>query len=139
MTTPEQEEELITGINVTPLVDITLVLLIIFMVTAVYIVAPAIKVNLPRAATAESTPVTTVALVLDIHRTLYLNGKPTTEEVVRSILTSLVAEKTEVQAMISADKDVTHGEVIHLMDLVRQVGVSKFAVNVESTRVHSAR
>lgn len=125
---------MITGINVTPLVDITLVLLIIFMVTAVYIVAPAIKIKLPKAATAEATPVTTIALVLDIDRVLYLNGTPTTEEDVRRIIGDLVREKKEVQAMIGADKNVTHGEVIHLMDLVRQLGIVKFAVNVESPR-----
>ena len=48
------DDEMITGINVTPLVDITLVLLIVFMMTASYIVSPAIKVELPKAATAES-------------------------------------------------------------------------------------
>ncbi|MBI2060072.1 MAG: biopolymer transporter ExbD [Nitrospirae bacterium] len=138
MTAPEKEDDLITGINVTPLVDITLVLLIIFMVTAVYIVAPAIKVKLPKAATAESTPITSVALVLDINRVLYFNGTPTNEEDVRKILGDLVREKTDVQAMISADKDVTHGEVIHLMDLVRQLGITKFAVNVEGPRVAPA-
>lgn len=125
---------MITGINVTPLVDITLVLLIIFMVTAVYIVAPAIKIKLPKAATAEATPVTTIALVLDIERVLYLNGTPTSEDDVRRIIGNLVREKKEVQAMIGADKNVTHGEVIHLMDLVRQLGIVKFAVNVESPR-----
>lgn len=136
MQAPEENSELITGINVTPLVDVALVLLIIFMVTAVYIVAPAIKVKLPKAATAEATPVTTVALVLDINRVLYFNGKPSTEEEVRQILTEIVRQKTDVQAMIGADKNVTHGEVIHLMDLVRQLGITKFAVNVESARAH---
>src|SRR5690348_1978980 len=65
----------IADINVTPLVDITLVLLIIFMVTATYIVSPSIKVDLPKAASGSEQPKTTLALTLMKDGAVYLNGE----------------------------------------------------------------
>ena len=73
------EEEMISGINVTPLVDITLVLLIIFMVTATYIVAPSIKVNLPDAVTAENVEPTSLGISVLTDGSLLLDGQPVTE------------------------------------------------------------
>ena len=122
---------MITGINITPLVDITLVLLIIFMVTATFIVTPSIKVDLPKAATGDNTPSSPLALVLDKSGTLYLNGKPTDEEAVKAFIRSQLASNKQVQAVISADKSVSHGAVIHLIDIVKTEGVTKFAINVE--------
>jgi biopolymer transport protein ExbD len=71
-------DDAITGINVTPLVDITLVLLIIFMVTATYIVKETIEVDLPRAAQGGETVGQTLAFVIDKAGTLYLDGQPVT-------------------------------------------------------------
>src|SRR5262252_222181 len=73
----EPEDESINGINVTPLVDITLVLLIIFMVTATYIVKQTIEVELPRAAHGGETVAKTFALVVTKEGKAYLNGAPT--------------------------------------------------------------
>ena len=128
---PQQDDDMITGINITPLVDITLVLLIIFMVTATFIVSPSIKVDLPKAATGDATPVSNLALVLDRDGALYLNGKSVSEDDVRSFIKAELVEKKLVQAIISADKSVAHGAVIHLIDLVKTEGVTKFAINVE--------
>jgi biopolymer transport protein ExbD len=80
----EDEEDAITSINVTPLVDIVLVLLIIFMMTASYIVAPAIKVELPKAATAESVVQSMLALVITKEGDLFLNNSKATEDELRS-------------------------------------------------------
>src|SRR5690349_2535206 len=77
---------MIVDINVTPLVDITLVLLIIFMVTASYIVQPALRVELPHAATGEDTVKTTLALELEKDGTLSLNGNKTTEDEVKAFI-----------------------------------------------------
>ena len=69
----------ITGINITPLVDIILVLLIIFMVTATFLVAPSINVDLPRATTGEPTPISNIAVVIEDSGDIFLNGKKVTE------------------------------------------------------------
>ena len=70
----------IVNINVTPLVDITLVLLIIFMVTASYIVSPAIRVDLPKAASGGEQQRTTLGLTLTRDGVLYLNGAPSNDD-----------------------------------------------------------
>ena len=127
------DSEMITDINVTPLVDIMLVLLIIFMLTANLIVAPSIKVDLPKAATGEGTAPSTLALTMTKDSQLYLNGKPTTEKDVIAFVPGALAAHADLQAIIAADSEVTHGQVVHLIDLVRQLGISKFALNIEAT------
>jgi len=127
----DDDSDMIVDINVTPLVDITLVLLIIFMVTASYIVQPALRVELPRAATGEDTVKTTLALQLEKDGALSLNGAHATEDDVRSFIAKALPVKPDLQAVIAADKAVSHGQVVHLIDVVRQAGVHRFAISVE--------
>lgn len=124
-----ENDELIIGINVTPLVDITLVLLIIFMVTATFIVAPSIPVQLPKATTGEPSPVTNIAVVIGSSGELFLNGNPVTEEDLRNFIRQNPTK--EMNAIIGADREVRHGAVVHIIDLLREEGVKKFAINVE--------
>ena len=98
---------MIVDINVTPLVDITLVLLIIFMVTASYIVSPAIKVDLPKAASGTEQTKTTLAL------TLAKEGAPVPERPAQqrrrrssSLIGVELPKNPELQAIIAADKVV---------------------------------
>ena len=128
------DEDIITGINVTPLVDIMLVLLIIFMLTANIINNPSIEVNLPEASTGEGTEPTILSLTLSANGTLFLNGAPTDEETLRGYLPEVVKSDPKAQAIIAADKAVSHGEVIKLIDLIRQLGVFRFALNVDPTQ-----
>jgi biopolymer transport protein ExbD len=128
----EESGSMITDINVTPLVDITLVLLIIFMVTTTYIVNPTIKVELPKAASGSEQTRTTLALTLTKDDVLYLNGERSDDAgVVRAIANDL-PKNPDLQAIIAADKVVPHGNVVHLIDLVKRAGVRKFAINVDT-------
>src|SRR5690606_10491622 len=128
----EQEEEaLIAGINVTPLVDVVLVLLIIFMVTASFIVRETIEVQLPRAASGGETVGTTVNLVLDERGVLYLDGKEATLEEARRAVRELARQGDDARAIISADKRLAHGRVVEIIDLVKSEGLSRFAINIE--------
>jgi biopolymer transport protein TolR len=124
---------MIVDINVTPLVDIVLVLLIIFMVTATYIVNPTIKVDLPKAATGTEQTRTTLGLLLDKSSNLYLNGEKSDEAAVSRFIASELPKNPDLQAIIAADKTVSHGSVVRVIDLVKRAGVRKFAINVEST------
>ncbi len=124
---------MITDINVTPLVDIVLVLLIIFMVTTTYIVNPTIKVDLPKAATGTDQNRTTLALTLDRSSALYLNGQKADEAAVMKFIGEELPKNPDLQAIIAADKVVSHGSVVRVIDLVKRAGVRKFAINVEST------
>ena len=130
----ENDDE-ITGINVTPLVDVMLVLLIIFMVTATYITNRSINVNLPKADTADSDSKTkNLAFVLDAKSQLYLDGKAISFDEVASRIKDEQAKANGValNAIISADKETPHGAVVKLIDTVRKHGITDFAINVEA-------
>jgi biopolymer transport protein ExbD len=130
--TSQRGNEPITAINVTPLVDVMLVLLVIFMVTATYIVNQSIKVELPKAATGDEGPSTNLAFVVDKDSGLFLNGKPVTFEELTGKIQEFRAKGTPLQALISADKQTPHGTVVKLIDVVRRNGVFDFAINVEA-------
>jgi len=132
------DDDGIVDINVTPLVDIMLVLLIIFMVASTYIVKPSIEVELPKAATGnEDLLDTTISVVITEAGELQLNGEPATEasiaETCREVKKAAEAgrSKDEPQAIISADKRTPHGRVVRIIDLVRRNGVLKFAINID--------
>ena len=121
----------IVDINVTPLVDIVLVLLIIFMVTAKLIVGRAIAVESPKAVSGEQVQ-TTLALTIDRQRKLYLNGEEVTDRgAVSEYIKKAVAANPDVQCIVTADTVVPHGDVMELIDLVKLAGVKRFALTVE--------
>ena len=124
-------EEMIAAINVTPLVDITLVLLIIFMVTATYVVKEAIEVDLPRAASGGELVAPTLAFALDREGRLFLDGAPATQESARAAIRAALAENVEARALISADRGVSHGRVVEVIDLAKREGLHRFAIDVE--------
>ena len=126
-----QAQPMITGINVTPLVDITLFLLIIFMVTTTYIATGGIKVDLPKATSGSEQTKSTLALTLAKDGTLYLNGEKTTDAAVTAVIRDAVPKTPDLQAIIAADRVVPHGEVVHVIDVVKRSGVRRFAINVD--------
>ena len=128
----QDEDDAITGINVTPLVDITLVLLIIFMVTATYIVKQTIEVELPRAAHGGETVKKTFALVVTKEGKAFLNGAPTDDAGLIAAVQQARARGEEIQAIVGADKSATHGAVTHLLDVLKGAGVVRFAIQVEA-------
>jgi biopolymer transport protein TolR len=125
---------MISGINVTPLVDITLVLLIIFMVTATYIVRQAIQIDLPRAANAGEATGTTLAVILTKDGDIYLDGRKKDEAGLRDAAREAAARDKDARVVISADKNALHGSVVHVLDLIKGEGISKFAINIEKER-----
>ena len=127
----DMEEESITGINVTPLVDITLVLLIIFMVTASYIVKETIEVELPRAAHGGETVQKTFAVLVTKEGKAFLNGVPVDDAALIREVQKARSAGEDPQAIIGADKNATHGAVTHLLDVLKGAGVTKFAIQIE--------
>ena len=125
------DDEGITGINVTPLVDVTLVLLIIFMVTATYIVKETIEIELPRAAHGGETTQKTFALLVSKDGKTYLNGVLVNDDGHVAAVKEAKTKGEEVQAIIGADKNATHGSVTHVLDVLKGAGVLKFAIQIE--------
>jgi biopolymer transport protein TolR len=124
-------DDVIADINITPFVDIILVVLIIFMVTATAIVKSSIKVNLPDAASGEATEQSSVGVTLLEDGALLLDGQPTTGEALSAQLAARKAAGEDVVVLIAADELVAHGRVVWLMDLVKSVGIGKFAINID--------
>ena len=128
------EDDLISGINVTPLVDVVLVLLIIFMVTATYIVRASIEVDLPRAAHGGEATGTILSVIVTRDGQVWLDGARRTEDELVARTRAAVAKDADARAIISADKGALHGAVVRVIDLVRGAGVTRFAIHVEKER-----
>jgi biopolymer transport protein TolR len=128
---PQDDIEEITGINVTPLVDIVLVLLIIFMVTANFIVRETVEVDLPRAAHGGETVQGLVNVVIDRDGNLFFDGREVTEPEMLERITEALARNKDTRAIISADQSLAYGRVIHLIDAVKGQGIAKFALNIQ--------
>lgn len=131
MATKFTDEEPLSDINVVPLVDVILVVLIIFMVTAPMFMKPSINVNLPKAASGDQTQPGQLNISITSDGRLNLNGTFTTEDVISQKAKELYEANPDVQAIISADKDVAHGRVVGIMDVVKAVGVKKFAISID--------
>lgn len=127
----ENDEEMISGINVTPLVDITLVLLIIFMVTATYIVRESIEVELPRAAHGGESVGVMLNIVLTKDPKIYVDGVESTEDDLKRKVADALTKDKDARAIISADKASLHGSVVHIIDVIKGQGIGKFAINIE--------
>lgn len=125
------DDEIISDINVTPFVDVALVLLIIFMVTATYIVAQSIPVDLPEAGTGEDV-VTTFAIALTTDGQMFLDGEKRDEAGIRAKIRKAREKNEDIRIVIAADKAVTHGRVVRVIDLIRKEGVAKFAINIDA-------
>lgn len=124
----QEDEELITAINVTPLVDIVLVLLIVLMVTSSYLVNKSINVELPKAATGQtSSP--NLSISIDVGGVIYLDGNVIEPEKLQSRIRAAYRADPEVKAIISADGRVQHSQVVTVIDILRQEKVTKFAIN----------
>jgi len=120
------DDEGINGINVTPLVDVTLVLLIIFMVTAKLIAGHGVPLDLPKAATAGTTQ-TMLTLSIDAQGKVLANGKPVDDAALRDQTRSALRQNPELRTVIAASANASHGNVMHVVDTVRDAGAVKIA------------
>ncbi|MBX3247623.1 MAG: biopolymer transporter ExbD [Myxococcales bacterium] len=133
------DDEIITDINVTPLVDVVLVLLIILMVTATAIVSKTIPMELPQAATAETagdTP-TTLGISIDEGGNLFLDRDPMSEDELRARVRAAREASEDVRAIIAAAGSIQHGRVVQVIDLLRQERVTRFAINVRPSELEA--
>jgi len=122
----------ITGINVTPLVDIILVVLIIFMATAPLIHNRAMKVDLPKAAQHERAATEALQVVYNAQREISLAGKRVTEAQLGSELKAMVSQDADLRVALRADRNLPYGEIVQLLDVVRGAGVHKIGLEVKA-------
>lgn len=122
---------LITGINITPLVDVVLVLLVVLMVVSTYIVSQAMRVELPRTATIDDLTQDPLTLTILRDGRILLNDRTVLEAQIQQALFLAFRSSPDLPMIISADRAVPHGRVVQFVDLARQVGATRFAIKVE--------
>ncbi len=118
---------IISGINVTPMVDVMLVLLVIFVVTAKIIVTPAVPLDLPKAAHGEEVQVV-LSIVLPVRGAMLVNGAAVSDDgAFDAKARAALAGSPDLRAVIQADGDVPHRRVVHVLDQLKGVGITRVA------------
>jgi biopolymer transport protein ExbD len=121
----------IVGINVTPMVDVVLVLLVIMMVSATYIVQQSLKVELPKTATSDEAAASPAAVTITREGAFFFGGEPVSEGQLVARLHAAAQGNADVNLIVTADEHAFHGSVVHVIDLAKVEGIVKFAINVE--------
>ena len=123
----------IVGINVTPMVDVVLVLLVIMMVSATYIVSKALKVELPHSASSDEAAQGPITVTIMKDGNLLVNQEPVSgDAALIAIFQKAKASAGEPSLVVTADGGALHKWVVHIIDLAKQQGILKFAISVQS-------
>lgn len=120
----------IAGINVTPFVDVVLVLLVIFMVTAPALMKDVLGIQLPKSSSSDQKAPQSLGVAVNRAGQLLLNGEPTADEDLRLAVQKAVQTNPETQAIISADQEAKHGDVVKAIDIVKSAGLHRFAIEI---------
>ena len=124
---------IVAEINITPLTDIFLVLLIIFMITSSAMVESGGKVNLPKAvATQSESRGTTVTLTPK--REIFVNQKKVNEEGLEAALQEALNANADKTVILRGDKDVLFGETVRVMSIIKRAGASEIAIAAEADK-----
>ena len=123
-----RDRTVLSEINVTPFVDVMLVLLVIFMVTAP-LLQQGVDVNLPKAKGKDLPPEERISLVIKRDRTIYMNDTPITIPQMRQKLEAI--SKLNPNIFLKADKDVPYGLVVEVMGEIKEAGIEKLGMITE--------
>jgi len=121
----------ISAINVTPFVDVVLVLLVIFMVTAPLLMQESIGIHLPKATSSDRKLNSKMGVAVTRQGQILLNGVLASPEAISSRVKDALAKDPETQALISADGDARHADVVRAIDLIKSAGMTRFAIQIE--------
>lgn len=128
MTGELESDGTVTGINVTPLVDIMLVLLIVFMVTAHFVQESALKISLPKAAASDASPTAALMLSVDRSGSLRLADEALDLPAVKARLTPLAKADPGIRVTVAADEELPYKAVVAVLDAVKEAGVTRVAL-----------
>lgn len=126
-----EQTQPIAAINVTPFVDVVLVLLVIFMVTAPVLMKDILGIQLPKAAHGEQKAAQSFGVAVTEQGQILLNGQVTDESSLAIAVRDAAAKDPAFQVLISADKNSRHGDLVHVIDLIKGIGVSRFALQIQ--------
>ncbi|ANV85893.1 biopolymer transporter ExbD (plasmid) [Picosynechococcus sp. PCC 7003] len=124
-----QEEQRSAGINIVPMIDIIFSILAYFIISTLYLTkSKGLPVNLPGANTAQQQPSTEITVTIDAAGDIFLNEALIEIATLRASIRNLMAETPETLIIINADKAVSHGAVVEVMDEVRQIEGARLAI-----------
>ncbi|MBL7546077.1 MAG: biopolymer transporter ExbD [Bdellovibrionaceae bacterium] len=126
-----EDSGIISSINITPFVDVVLVLLVIFMVTAPMLVKDILEIKLPKTLASDGKMLQTLGVAVNKDGNILLNGQITDEEGLRVAAKDALSKDADSQAIISADIEAAYGKVVRVIDLLKTSGVERFAVQIE--------
>lgn len=125
----------INEINITPFVDVVLVLLVIFMVTAPVMIKESLKVNLPKTLTSDiTTKASSLGVAITKEGQVVLAGRIMNDVTLAEELARISREAPETNFLISADTDSRHGDVVRMIDLLKRNNLNRFALQVEKIK-----
>lgn len=136
--TNSEDAEGINEINITPFVDVVLVLLVIFMVTAPMMVKDILGLELPKVSNSDGQSASTLGISVSSQGQIFLNGEFVTDSELQSRLQELVKNNPQVQAVIGADGNSKHADFVKVIDLIKSVGLENFAIQVEKSSASGA-
>lgn len=131
MTNDSGAEGVVEGINVTPLVDIMLVLLVIFMATAHFVQESGLKVNLPKAAQTESSATPALTVQMDAAGALRLMDIDVDDNGLRANLEREAKINPGVRVTLAADEALAYRDVVRILDVIKSAGVTRVALASE--------
>ncbi|MBL7555994.1 MAG: biopolymer transporter ExbD [Bdellovibrionaceae bacterium] len=126
-----EDSGIISSINITPFVDVVLVLLVIFMVTAPMLVKDILEIKLPKTLSGDGKMLQTLGVAVNKDGNILLNGQITDEDGLREAAKEALGKDPNSQAIISADVEAAYGKVVRVIDILKTNGVERFAVQIE--------
>lgn len=127
----QDESSTISAINITPFVDVVLVLLIIFIVTAPNLIQDKLNIELPQTKSGTGETPSIIAVAVNAQGNILLNGVLVDESNFIEAVRELKKQNSEVNSVIAADKSVAYEKVAHAIDLLNQAGIERIALQVE--------
>jgi biopolymer transport protein ExbD len=122
---------LISGINITPLTDVVLVLLVIFMIATPFLIRSEIKVNLPRTASADAAGERSLVITIDPTGQLFVDAAPVASADLRAAITAALAKTPDAPVIVMGDRDVRYDLVVQVLETARAAGVSRLSLAVQ--------
>jgi biopolymer transport protein ExbD len=123
-----EDDGTVTGINVTPMVDIMLVLLVVFMVTASFVSESILKINIPKTADAETSATPSLAVAINEKGEFFLKNVKQNPEGLKAGLAREVSFNPNVRVTLSADSKLPYQQVVDVLDIIKQAGVAHVAL-----------
>ena len=128
-----ESSEIVAEINITPLTDIFLVLLIIFMITSSAMIESGGKVNLPKAVATQSESRGTTVTLTPKHE-IFVNQKQVAEAALEKTLQEALSSSADKTVILRGDKDVLLGDTVKVMSIIKRAGASEIAIAAEAER-----